>query len=111
MGMTKDVMISRGSGNVFADLGLPDAEEHQLKAQIVTLIARIIEEQHLTQTLAATRMGLSQPDLSKLLRGGFRGFSLERLLWLARALGTDVDIRMKAPANTNQEGRVRLTVA
>ena len=47
--MIKGMMISRGSGNVFADLGLPDAEEHQLKAQIITLIARIIDDQHLTQ--------------------------------------------------------------
>jgi predicted XRE-type DNA-binding protein len=96
---------------VFADLGLPDPDEHELKARVVMLIAGIIEQQRLTETAAAARMGLSQPDLSRLLRGIFRGFSLERLLAFARALGTDIEIELKAPANAEHEGRMRLTIA
>jgi predicted XRE-type DNA-binding protein len=112
MARNDDMTVTRGSGNVFADLGLPDAHDHQIKAQVVLLIGQLVEIQGLTQTAAAARIGLSQPDLSKMLRGQFRGFSLERLLEYARALGADVDITMKAPKHADpHEGRMRLMVA
>ncbi|MGH6960229.1 MAG: helix-turn-helix domain-containing protein [Dongiaceae bacterium] len=75
-----------GSGNVFADVGLPDAELHLLKAEIVNRIDDILKERRLTQAAAARLMGISQPDVSKMLRGLFRGFSLERLLLFLAAL-------------------------
>lgn len=75
--------VQRGSGNVFADLGLPDADAHLLKAGLVTRIDAITRQRGLTQTQAARLLGLSQPDVSRLLRGDFREYSLERLLRLA----------------------------
>ena len=81
-----------GIGNVFADLGLPDADAHLVKAEAVLRIHAIVRERRLTQAAAARLLGLSQPDVSRLLRGDFRDFSLERLLRLLTALGRDVDI-------------------
>jgi predicted XRE-type DNA-binding protein len=105
----------RGSGNIFADLGLPNADEHMLKARVVMFIGQRIEQLELTQQAAAKRMGVSQPDVSNILRGRFEGFSLERLLGFVRALGSDVEIKVKRPANDDkhkkQEGRMSLMMA
>ena len=73
------IKIERGSGNVFADLGRPDAEGHLLKAKLVTRIDAIIRRRGLKQVEAAKLLGLSQPDVSRLLRGNFREYSVERL--------------------------------
>ncbi len=88
----QDVKIERSSGNVFADLGLPDAETHLLKAELVTRIDRIIRQRGLKQVEAEKLLRLSQPDVSRLMRGDFREYSVERLLRLLTALGRDVDI-------------------
>ena len=88
----QDAKIERSSGNVFADLGLPDAETHLLKAELVTRIDRIIRQRGLKQVEAAKLLGLTQPDVSRLMRGNFREYSVERLLRLLTALGRDVDI-------------------
>ena len=87
-----DIRIERGSGNVFADLERPDADAHLLKAELVTRIDKIIRERDLKQIEAAKLLGLSQPDVSRLLRGSFREYSVERLLRLLTALGRDVEI-------------------
>ena len=87
----------RGSGNVFADLGLADAGEHQLKAWIVTHIGRRLREEGLTQTEAARRMGLHQPDLSAVLHGRFAGYSVERLARALAALGGEVSLTVRSP--------------
>lgn len=84
--------IERSSGNVFADLGLPETDVHMLKAELVARIDKVIRERHLKQVEAAKLLGLSQPDVSRLLRGSFREYSLERLLRLLARLGHDVDI-------------------
>ena len=89
--------VERGSGNVFADLGRPDAEAHLLKAQLVTRIEKIIRQRKLKQVEAAALLGLSQPDVSRLLRGNFRAYSVERLLRLLTALGRDVEIVIHEP--------------
>lgn len=89
---TGNVKIERSSGNVFADLGIPDADVHLLKAELVTRIDRIIRKRGLKQIEAAKLLGLSQPDVSRLLRGDFREYSMERLLRLLTSLGRDVDI-------------------
>lgn len=92
--MTKDIenTIIRGSANIFADLGYVDAETHLLKAGLVSRIQEIINEQKMTQTVAAKRLGLSQPDVSRLLKGHFRDVSVERLMRLLTRLGCEVDI-------------------
>ena len=88
--------IKRGTKNVFADLGFPDAETHLLKAELVSRIQGVIGAQKLTQTAAAERMGLSQPDVSRLLNGQFRDVSVERLMRLLTRLGCDVDITVRS---------------
>jgi predicted XRE-type DNA-binding protein len=112
--MAKRSKITAGSGNIFADLGFENPEQHQVKAHLVMLLSKMIEAQNLTQVQAASRMGLRQPDVSKLLRGVFDGFSLERLLNFVQALGADVEIKIKTgksrqPRRSNPEGRIRLT--
>ena len=91
------IKIERGSGNVFADLGRPDAEAHLLKAKLVSRIDEIIRQRGLKQVEAAKLLGLSQPDVSRLLRGNFREYSVERLLRLLLALGRDVQIVIRKP--------------
>jgi predicted XRE-type DNA-binding protein len=94
-----DVMNSRryekSSGNVFKDLGLPDAEEHLVKAKLVWKIDGIMKERGLKQVEVAALLGIRQPDVSKMLRGEFRQFSVERLLRFLVALGQDVEIVVK----------------
>ena len=82
----------KSSGNVFKDLGLPDAEEHLVKAKLVWKINEIMKKRSLKQVEAATLFGVRQPDVSKMLRGEFRQFSVERLLRFLVALGQDVEI-------------------
>lgn len=105
-----DTAVARGGANVFADLGLADADAHLLKAELVTRIDTIVREQDLTQTQAARLLGLSQPDVSRLLRGDFREYSLERLLRLLTALGPDIDIVVREP-RAQRRGRLRLASA
>jgi predicted XRE-type DNA-binding protein len=106
--MAKKSKITQSSGNIFAELGLENPQEHYVKAHLVILISKMIEGKNLTQGQAATKMGLRQPDVSKLLRGKFEGFSLERLLYFVRALGSDVEIKIK-PSKPKQEGRILVT--
>ena len=87
--------IERSSGNVFSDLGCPDAEAHVLNAELVIRIDEIIRQRGLKQVEAAKLLGLSQPDVSRLLQGSFREYSLERLLRLLMALGRDVEIAIR----------------
>ncbi len=102
-----NVKIERGSANVFADLGLPDPDTHLLKAELVTRIDKIIRRRGLKQVEAAKLLGLSQPDVSRLLRGNFREYSMERLLRLLTALGRDVDIIIREP-HSERQGRLRV---
>lgn len=90
--MSNEDMVIEGSGNVFADLGYPNAEEHQTKAKLVSQIAKLIERQGLTQVEAATRLGIDQPKISSMLNGRFRGFSVYRLMCFIAALGDEVEI-------------------
>lgn len=81
-----------GSGNVFQDIGVPNAEEHLVKAQLVFKIDAIRKERRLKQIEVAALLGIRQPDVSKMLRGEFRQFSVERLLRFLVALNQDVEI-------------------
>jgi predicted XRE-type DNA-binding protein len=80
-------IATRSGGNVFADAGIPNATEHMLKARVVVVIMREIKRQQLNQKEAADMMGIKQPDVSRILRGDFAGFGLERLLRLVQKLG------------------------
>ncbi len=84
-----------GSGNVFADLGFPNAEEMLAKAELAQKISSIIMRRRLTQAQAANVLGVDQPKVSALRRGRLSGFSLERLLRFLILLGRDVEIVVK----------------
>lgn len=103
----ESVKIERGSGNVFADLGLPAADAHMLKAELVARIDKIIRDRRLKQVEAANLLGLSQPDVSRILRGNFREYSLERLLRLLARLGHDVDIVIRE-FSSERTGRLKV---
>ena len=84
-----------GSRNVFQDIGVPNAEEHLVKAQLVYKIDTILKERGMKQEDAAGLLGVRQPDISKMLRGEFRQFSVERLMRFLVALNQDVEIVVK----------------
>jgi predicted XRE-type DNA-binding protein len=101
-----------GAGNIFADLGLPNAEEHQLKAALVVQLHRLIKARKLTQTAAAKVAGIKQPDLSNMLRGHFQGFSLERLMRMLTAFDQDVEITVKPHKRKSREaGQITVRAA
>jgi predicted XRE-type DNA-binding protein len=95
--MTK-TEVFEGSENIFADIGLPNAEEHLIKARLVLTIDRLMTERGLKQVEAARLFSVKQPDVSKMLRGDFRQFSVERLMRFLVALGQDVEIVVKPSA-------------
>ncbi|MGA2962077.1 MAG: helix-turn-helix transcriptional regulator [Candidatus Korobacteraceae bacterium] len=90
-----------GSRNVFKDIGIPNAEEHLIKAQLVFKIDALMKERGLKQKEAADLFGVRQPDISKMLRGEFRQFSVERLLRFLVALNQDVEIVVKPHRGRN----------
>ena len=96
------------SGNIFADLGLPNAEEHLLKASLVVQLHRLIKARKLTQTAAAKIVGIKQPDLSNILRGHFQGFSLERLMRMLTAFDQDIEITVR-PRRKSKGGTGEIT--
>jgi predicted XRE-type DNA-binding protein len=91
--MSKEhVEVYEGSGNIFADLGLPDAETHYLKAQIVAELFRLANGRKLTQAKAGALMGISQPEVSRLFKGNFREYSIDRLMTFLTAFDRDIEI-------------------
>ncbi|MGA2847722.1 MAG: helix-turn-helix transcriptional regulator [Terracidiphilus sp.] len=92
--------VIRSSGNVFADLGLPDAAELQTKARLCAAFNRIVERQNLTQAQIALALGINQPKVSALLHYKLEGFSVERLMHFLLALDHDVEIVVKAKPNS-----------
>jgi predicted XRE-type DNA-binding protein len=97
-----------GSRNVFKDIGVPNAEEHLVKAQLVFKIDTILKKRGLKQVQAAELFGVRQPDVSKMLRGEFRQFSVERLLRFLVALNHDVEIVVKPHRNRNEEAAMQV---
>lgn len=95
--MTSKPATCRSSGNVFADLGLADAEDLMTKTNLALHIRSAIERLGLTQAEAAKRLGLDQPKISAIVNGRLDGFSADRLLRFLSALGCDVEIRISEP--------------
>lgn len=95
MNRTDNDTIVPSSGNVFVDLGLADPQERSLKARLASRIYDEIDTRGWTQTQAASRLGLSQPDISRLTRGMLNCFSIERLLGLLAALDYRVSIHIE----------------
>jgi predicted XRE-type DNA-binding protein len=90
--MTNKPKCKEGSANIFADLGILNPEETLAKAEVVRQIQRTIKKKRLTQTAAAKILGIAQPKVSRLLRGYFENFSLERLFRFLNKLGQDIRI-------------------
>jgi predicted XRE-type DNA-binding protein len=107
--MTRKVKIEAGSDNIFADLGLPDADTHFLKARIVAEIYRLINERKLTQAAAGKLMGISQPEVSRMFKGNFREYSSDRLMGLLTSFDRDVEIVVKLHKKTGKAGRIRFS--
>lgn len=103
--------IERGSTNVYADLGLDNAEEMLVKAQLATKIGDIIKRRKLTQVQAADLLGITQPKLSGLLRGQFRGISEAKMLECLTRLGRDIEIVVKSAPRSRAEGHVTVVFA
>ena len=91
----KRIAIEKGSGNVFADLGLAHPEREHLKARLTLLIYRLIRQRGLTQTEAGEILGIKQPHVSALMRNRSGTFSVERLMDFLTALGQDVEITVR----------------
>jgi predicted XRE-type DNA-binding protein len=100
------IAVEKSSGNVYADLGYADSDDMLVKAQIVTKIAEIIEQRGLTQEQAAKVLRLTQPKISRLLRGQFRGISERRLLRCLTRLGRDVQVIVKRTPKRRAQGRL-----
>jgi predicted XRE-type DNA-binding protein len=103
-----DIPVTASSGNVFADMNLPEPEEELTKAQLASHVRDVIKRRRLTQVAAASLMGIDQPKISALLNGRLANFSSDRLMRLLTALGQDVDITIKAKPRTRGRGRVRV---
>lgn len=99
--------ITRGSRNVFEDLGYPDAAERQAKLRLAYALNQVLEHRSLTQAAAATLLGLSQPKVSALRNYKLAGFSVERLMNLLTVLDQDIDIVIR---NSSRSGGGRITV-
>jgi predicted XRE-type DNA-binding protein len=109
--MQGEIAVEKSSGNVYADLGYADGDDMLVKAQIVAKIAEIIEQRGLTQEQAAEILRLTQPKISRLLRGQFRGISERRLLRCLTRLGRDVQIIVKQTPRRRAQGRLTVRFA
>lgn len=103
--MVRESTTTRSSGNVFADLNLPDADDLLAKANLALHIRRTIEARKLTQVQAANLLGIDQPKVSSIINGRLDGFSTERLMRFLNDLGCDVQISVSAP-HPKTRGRV-----
>ena len=106
---TSDIPGAEGSGNVFVDLDLPNADELPIKAELTRQLYNRITALGLSQVQAATQLGLKQPDVSKLMHGRFTGFSIDQLIALLAALEIDGDIVLRPHSeNGSHRGMVRV---
>jgi predicted XRE-type DNA-binding protein len=103
--------IVRGSGNVFADLNFPGAEERQTKLRLAYALNTVIDAQRLTQDAAAKRLGLNQPKVSALRNYKLEGFSVERLMTLLNALGRDIEIVIRKKHRSRPAARISVVAA
>ena len=93
--LIKGVEVRRGSGNVYADLGLPDADKLKIKTDLAIEIRKAMRRLDLTQQRAAKRMGITQPKVSDLLRGDFTNLSERKLMDCLTRLGYDIEIKLR----------------
>lgn len=104
----KRFKVEESSGNVFADIGLADAEELLLKAKLVVEIVQLIEKKGLTQAEVARRTELDQPKISRLLNGHLSGFSVDRLFAILNRLGHSVEVRISSKERAPEKSSTRV---
>jgi len=109
--VVRGIPVEEGSGNLYADLGYPDSDTMLVKARLAAKIAEIVQRRALTQAQTAEILGLTQPKVSALLKGRFRGISEHRLLECLTRLGRDVHIVIKPAPRSRSNGRLTLSVA
>jgi predicted XRE-type DNA-binding protein len=102
------IEVYESGPNIFADLGLPDADTHFLKAQIVSELLRLARGQKQTQTETGALLGISQPEVSRMFKGHFREYSVERLIGFLTAFNKDVEIVVKDQSGKGARGSVTL---
>jgi predicted XRE-type DNA-binding protein len=100
--------VERSSGNVFEDLGLPDAAALLAKSELASRISEIIGKRGLTQAQAGKILGVSQPKVSALLRGQLDGFSTDRLFRFLNALGSDIEIMVRPRRRSSAGASIRV---
>jgi len=106
------IAVHQSSGNVFADLSLPDAADLPIQAELSRLIYLQIKRLGLTQVQAAERLDIKQPDVSKLMNGRHTGFSAERLFRFLNALDQDVQIIVRPrPPRTQRTATMKVVAA
>lgn len=103
--------ITRGSGNVFADLGMADAEERQTKLRLAYALNAVIDRARLSQAAAAERLGINQPKVSALRNYKLEGFSVERLMTLLNALDQDIEIVIRKKPRSRAAARISVVAA
>jgi predicted XRE-type DNA-binding protein len=108
---TARIQVLRGSGNVFADLGLPNAEAEKTKVRLAVAINQVLQGRRLSQTMAAKRLGVGQPKVSALVNYKLSEFSIERLMRFLNVLGRDVEIVVRKSDRPRKAGRILVTAA
>ncbi|MGQ0483834.1 MAG: helix-turn-helix domain-containing protein [Hyphomicrobiales bacterium] len=103
------VKVHHSGDNIFADLGLPDAGSQFLKAQIVAELYRLCTVRKLSQSKAGALMGISQPEVSRLFKGHFREYSVERLMHFLTAFSRDVEIVARPSSPKRRAGKISFT--
>ena len=103
--------VTRGTGNVFADLGYPDAAERQAKLRLAYALNQVLEERKLSQADAAKVLGVTQPKVSALRHYTLAGFSVERLMNLLTAVDQDVEIVIRRKPRSRKAGRISVVAA
>ena len=103
--------VVASSGNVFADLGLPDAAELDTKMRLAVAVNRLLESRRLTQAAAATALSINQPKISALSNYRLEGFSVERLMRFLNALDRDIEIVIRPKPRSRKAGRILVTAA
>ncbi|MCC7481724.1 MAG: XRE family transcriptional regulator [Hyphomicrobiales bacterium] len=101
--------IHESSGNVFADIGLPNADVHLLKAQIVSELYRLCSARKLSQAKAGVLLGISQPEVSRMFKGHFSEYSVERLMKFLTIFARDVEIVVRPAKPRNKAGKIKFT--
>src|SRR3954470_20706011 len=107
----ESAVVTTGSANVFENLGYPDAAERQAKLRLAYALNQVLEHRGLTQTEAATLLGLSQPKVSALRNYKLAGFSVERLMMFLTAVGRDVEIVIRRKPRSRQLARITVVAA